>query len=401
MNGLRPTLGPVRLAVYTDAVLRCQEGTWSADETFVVFVAGLRDRVDRLVLIGRVDPEPGRAPYRIPDDVEVASLPHYASLDRRAEVLRSAGGALTRFWRVLDRVDVVWLLGPHPLALLFAVAAAARRRRVVLGVRQDMPAHIRARHPGRRGLSWAASALEWAWRGLTRLCPTVVVGPDLARRYRHARSLLPLVVSLVDDGDLVREDDAVRRSYAGPGPLVLLSVGRLDPEKNPLMLARVLSELRAADPRWHLVVCGDGTQAGALAGALREHGADGHAELLGFVPLAELRQHYRNSHALLHVSWTEGVPQILFEAFAAGLPVVATDVGGVAEAVDGAAVLVPPGAPGTAAEAVARLAADPVLRCELVHRGLAVAGQHTAAAERRRLATFLEGPVDGREDGRC
>jgi glycosyltransferase involved in cell wall biosynthesis len=383
----------VRAAVYTDAVLRRSDAGVFASETFVLFVAGLRDELDGLVLVGRLDPEAGAGPYRLPDDVEVAGLPHYGSLARPGAVIRSAGAALRRFWRVLDGVDVVWLLGPHPVALLFALAALARRRRVVLGVRQDMPAHVRARHPDRAALHVAASALELAWRGLARLCPTVVVGPDLERRYRHARSLLPVVVSLVEDDDLVGEDGALDRSYAGP--LTLLSVGRLDPEKNPLLLAAVIADLRAVDDRWRLAVCGDGTLAPALAAALDGLGLDGEAELLGFRPLPELRRRYRDSHALLHVSWTEGVPQVLFEAFAAGLPVVATDVGGVAEAADGAALLVPPGEAGAAATAVARLAGDRALRGTLIRHGLRVATRHTGTAERRRLAAFLTGPAGG------
>jgi glycosyltransferase involved in cell wall biosynthesis len=397
----------VRAAVYTDAVLRRTGAGAFAGETFVVFVAGLRDQLDGLVLVGRLglddtdDPDrPGRPacpagpgaeahPYRLPDGVEVVGLPHYATLTRPAAVIASAGRSIRQLWRALDGVDVVWLLGPHPVALLLLLVAAARRRRIVLGVRQDMPAYVRARHPRSRAARVAASALERAWLGLARLCPTVVVGPDLARRYRHARSLLPVMVSLVEDGDLVREPDGARRPCAGP--LTLLSVGRLDPEKNPLLLAAVLARLRAMDPRWRLVVCGDGSLAPALADALVELGVAGHADLLGFRPLSELRWRYRESHALLHVSWTEGVPQVLFEAFAAGLPVVATDVGGVASAADGAALLVPPGDADAAAGAVARLADDGALRAALVRRGLAVAGEHTGTAERRRLAAFLTG----------
>jgi glycosyltransferase involved in cell wall biosynthesis len=48
-----------------------------------------------------------------------------------------------------------------------------------------------------------------------------------------------------------------------------------------------------------------------------------------------MRAAYRSSHFLLHTSWTEGLPKVLIEAFAAVLPVVATDVGGIREAVGG------------------------------------------------------------------
>ena len=43
---------------------------------------------------------------------------------------------------------------------------------------------------------------------------------------------------------------------------------------------------------------------------------------------------YRESHAFVHVSFTEGVPKVLVEALAAGLPIVATNVGGVGSILD-------------------------------------------------------------------
>src|SRR5581483_3266620 len=100
---------------------------------------------------------------------------------------------------------------------------------------------------------------------------------------------------------------------------------------------------------------------------------------------------YRDSHALLHVSWTEGMPQVLLEAFAAGLPAVATDVGGVRAVADGAALLVGPGDPAAAAESLERLADDPDLRRRLVGAGVERVREHTLEHECRRVAEFLAG----------
>jgi glycosyltransferase involved in cell wall biosynthesis len=138
-------------------------------------------------------------------------------------------------------------------------------------------------------------------------------------------------------------------------------------------------------------VCGDGALREPLAERLREQGVADAAELLGHVPVEDgLHRRYRESDLLLHVSWTEGVPQVLLEAFAARLPVVATDVGGVAAVTGGrAALLVPPGDPDAAARAVLRLAAEPELRAALVEAGLEIAREHTLQAECRRIAAFL------------
>jgi glycosyltransferase involved in cell wall biosynthesis len=100
-------------------------------------------------------------------------------------------------------------------------------------------------------------------------------------------------------------------------------------------------------------------------------------------------ERYRRSHVFMHVSWTEGFPQVLIEAFAAGLPSVATAVGGVPGAVGDAALLVAPGDAAAAVSAAQRIAADVELREGLIAAGLATARAHTVELEVRRLVAFI------------
>ena len=376
----------MRLLVYTDYVYRREGDAVYAERAFALFLAELRGYVDRLVIAGRLDPEAGESHYRLPPDVEFVPLPHYRSLVHARQSVPAMFGSLVRFWRALGGVDTAWLLGPYALSVLFAGLAALRGRRVALGVRQDQPAYVRSRHPDRRWVHLAGDALERVWRALARIWPVVVVGPGLARNYRHSRRLLEIAVSLVRDEDVVEPAEAAGRSY--DGELTALSVGRLEREKNPLLLADVLARL---DARWRLVVCGEGPMEEELRKRLEALGVADRAELRGYVPIdGELPQLYRSSHALLHVSWTEGVPQVLFEAFAAALPVVATAVGGVADAAGDAALLVPPGDADPPARALERLATDEELRAGLVLAGNARVRDRTLEAECARVARFLE-----------
>jgi glycosyltransferase involved in cell wall biosynthesis len=145
-----------------------------------------------------------------------------------------------------------------------------------------------------------------------------------------------------------------------------------------------------------MIVCGDGPMLPDLAARMAELGVAEHADLRGYVSLEDgLLDVYRSSHAFLHVSWTEGLPQIMFEAFSAGLPVVATAVGGVPAGAGDAAILMPPGDADAAVEALERIAAQPETRELLIHRGLARAHRHTTESECSRLADFLAGADPG------
>jgi glycosyltransferase involved in cell wall biosynthesis len=379
-----------RVAVYTDHLFWRHEGELYSDRSFPGFVARLAPLVGSLVFVARVVPKPGGAQHKLPSGTEVIEMPWVASLSNPLEVVRMVAGSIRRFWRVLGRVDAVWLVGSYLVSFVFAALAALRGKRVVLGVRQDLPQYARGRYPGRRTIHLVADALEGIYRLMSRVFPIVVVGPGLAHNFRGAGSLLELSVSLVSEDDIVSRDEARTRSY--DGELTILSVGRLDPEKNPLLLADVLSGLSGNGRRWRLVVCGDGPLEGELATRLAELGLDGMADLRGYVALEDgLLQLYRDSHVFLHVSWTEGLPQVLFEAFASGLPMVATAVGGVRDGVDGAGLLIPPGDADAAVAALVRVVEEQPFREQLIDRGLEQARAHTIELECRRLAAFITG----------
>lgn len=354
-----------------------------------MFLFALADHLPGgLTLIGRDDPSSQPYPYPVPDAVGFAGLPFYPSL---RDPMTAAGPllrGLRALWGAVGAVDVVFVLGPNPLALACVVFGLVRRRRVVLGVRQDLPPYVRRRHPGRRGMAALADAMELVFRALARVCPTAVVGEDLAARYRRARALHPMHVSLVPAASIVAERPAARDSFSGR----LLSVGRLDEEKNPLLMAEVVALLCAKGGEWVLDVFGDGALAEPLARRAAELGVGERVRLHGYVPFdGRLQESYATADAMLHVSWTEGMPQVLLEAFAARLPVVATAVGGVRAVADGAALLIPPGDAAAAATALERLGTDPLLRERLAAAGTSVVRAHTMEAESARLAGFLTG----------
>jgi glycosyltransferase involved in cell wall biosynthesis len=378
----------VRLGIYADLLYRADRDGVSTDRAFILFVAALAERVDELVVFGRLHQEPGRAPYALPDRIRFVALPHYERVTSVGPMVRRLGAAARRFRRGVGGLDVVWIFGPHPVAFAFVGVARARRVPVVLGIRQDFPSYIARRLPSRRWL-WAVPAahlLERSFRAL-RL-PVVVVGEDLAARYRGRVHVTG--ISLVPRAAVADTADALGKDWSGE--LRLLSVGRLEPEKSPLLLPEIVALLRREAP-WRLVVAGEGRLAAAVAARARELGVEDAVDLRGYVPHGDaLFELYRSSHAFLHVSSTEGVPQVLFEAQAAGLPIVATDVGGVAAALGHGArgLLVPRGDAAAVVRACERLRRNEELRERLIRGGLELARTETTEAQLDRLIPFLE-----------
>jgi len=152
------------------------------------------------------------------------------------------------------------------------------------------------------------------------------------------------------------------------GPPRIVSVGRFAYPKDFATLLKSLTLLEA-DCRATLV--GDGPGLAEVAAAVEARGLSGRVELLG--ARGNVPELLARSNIFVLSSRSEGFPVSILEAMAAGLPVVATDVGGVAEAVaDGeTGLLVPAADPEALASALERLVADVELRRRLGAAGRA------------------------------
>jgi glycosyltransferase involved in cell wall biosynthesis len=301
-------------------------------------------------------------------------------------------GTFRAFSRNLDRVDVLWVFGPHPLSSVLVILALLRGRRVVLGVRQNTVEYTRGRLGSPRWLPIvvAMRVLDAVDRLAARRLPATVVGEDAGRRYGAPRPrLLVMTVTLVRESDIVDQP----REQDWTGQLELLTVGRLEPEKNPLLVVELLAELERRSPGRHrLTWIGRGVLEDAVRRRATELGVTDRLELIGYVPFGPaLLEHYRRAHAFVHVSLTEGLPQVVVEAQASGTPIVATDVGSVGGALDGGAagILVPPDDLAALVEGVERMAGDPDMRERMIRRGLELAHARTLERETARVAEFI------------
>src|SRR5215217_9483134 len=100
----------MRLGVYLDYVHTRDGAAVYAPRAFSTFVTGMRGSFERLVVAGRVDPQPGTSHYRLPSDVEFVELPYYPSAARATALARAVGRTLRRWDAALRQLDVVWIL---------------------------------------------------------------------------------------------------------------------------------------------------------------------------------------------------------------------------------------------------------------------------------------------------
>jgi glycosyltransferase involved in cell wall biosynthesis len=224
-------------------------------------------------------------------------------------------------------------------------------------------------------------ASDWRWT-LTMHGPTefeAVERFDLAAKVRSAAAVACIsdftrsqLMRLVEPSEWAKlsvvrmsvDLDAypARTSYERAGrPFRVLSVGRLVPEKGAPVLLDALAELhrRGIEVRARLV--GAGPLEGPLRAQVAALGLDRIVELVGAVGQDSLPDHYAWADAFCLPSFQEGLPVVLMEAMASGLPVVTTRIAGIPEmVVDGRhGRVVTPGRADHVAKALGELADSP------------------------------------------
>ncbi|MBM3317011.1 MAG: glycosyltransferase [Candidatus Eisenbacteria bacterium] len=222
-------------------------------------------------------------------------------------------------------------------------------------------------------------AYEWLDRRLLRrfeslLCVSAATRELLARRGVE-RDRIQVLPNGVESAGETTPADPVGEFGLPRGARVLVAAGRLSAEKGHRGLVEAMRLLAGADPPICLVILGEGREAPALARQIASGGLEGRVVLAGFRP--DIRPYLAAADLVVNPSLTEGMPNVVLEAMAAGAPVLATDVGGVGELIDPGRTgwLAPPGDAGALAEAIAAALADPARARALARAGAARAAE--------------------------
>ena len=185
--------------------------------------------------------------------------------------------------------------------------------------------------------------------------------------------------------DLNRFDPAHRDEALLRGEVNVLYAGRLSKEKGVDLLADAFLEAHRRDPRLHLSLAGGGPEEELLRARLGDH-----ATFLGWLTGDDLARAYSSADAFLFASSTETFGQVVLEAQASGLPVVAVDRGGPACLIEhGETGLLAPPDVNALADAVLSMTGTPLLSERISRAALAaVRGRSWEAALDRLAAAY-------------
>lgn len=203
------------------------------------------------------------------------------------------------------------------------------------------------------------------------------IGPSMRTRVVY-NGIEPLTAAPADP-------EVVRLSEAGP---LICTVAELQPPKGVITLIAAMPEVLQRFPAANLVVAGDGVERQRLERQIIDLGVAGRVHLLGSIDnVAGL---LGAGDVFVQPGWSESFPYSILEAMGMGIPIVATDIGGVGEAIEDQVTgrLVPTQDPSAMAGAITDLLADPDRASTL-----------GAAAKARMMSRFrLEGMVDATLD---
>ena len=257
---------------------------------------------------------------------------------------------------------------PSTAVALARFAAWCRRERIavvqtcdfyanVFGLAGARLAGVPVRIGSRRELNPDKSERQIALQRMAYRCATHVVAnsPSAVRILREERVSAPQIVMIPNGIDL-----AAHSCVRSPGPIRrIVTVANLRREKNHEALIAAAALLASSRPELRYRIVGDGPRRAELEALARARGVADRIEFLGHQE--DVPSLLAGADLFVLPSRSEAFPNGAIEAMAAGLPVVASDVGGLRDLIDDGrtGLLVPPANPEALAAAIESLVADP------------------------------------------
>jgi len=279
--------------------------------------------------------------------------------------------------------DAIHVCSPGPAGIAAALVARATNRPLVGSYHTELTAYAGLRSGERR----VAQATALAVGSFYGACDVILSPSHASDEALAAIGMGAERVLRWDRGvDTSRFDPSLRTRPPLGDPLHVLYSGRITQEKGIELLADAFTLARAQEPRLHLLLAGGGPEQERLRARLGEH-----ASFLGWLEGDRLAHAYANADVFLFPSATDTFGQVILEAQASGVPVLALARGGPLSLIEHrvSGLLCEPDAALLAA-ALLELARSPLLREHLASGGLRAVRTRTWERTLQRLADGYE-----------
>jgi glucosyl-dolichyl phosphate glucuronosyltransferase len=259
-----------------------------------------------------------------------------------------------------------WLASvPRRYAIQHLVIPEGRKKTLFARIRRGITAHL--------NLTISSATLQ------RTICVSDAVKKALVEDYRYLAKTMKTIhngvslsqfVPAPEDGLRIREEYGIH-----PGEFLLVCVARLTEQKGIDTLLNAMAKIRQAGAPCKCIIVGAGPLREELSRQSQQLGLNCNVVFTGF--RHDVRPYLHAASALVMTSRREGLPLVILEAMACGLPCIVTDVGGNREAVVDKVTgfVIPAGSIDAAAEAISFLASHPEERARMSEAALARARQ--------------------------
>jgi glycosyltransferase involved in cell wall biosynthesis len=318
-----------KFGYFTEGVyFKNADGRVYTSDIFIIFINKLKLNGE-ITALGRLSKQDFSPKHQL-RNMGFISLSYYKSLRSLIKIypfyiLRN----LKKIFCFTKDIDLLLISASGPISVLLIWFMKIQRKKVIIFIRSDIRELIKAKDHNTFMLdifaNWIESSFEKSVKNNSSIT-AFAFGDDIFNRYsKFSNSVISAASSRFEMSHIISSDEL---SFNDTSCVNLLYVGRLSKGKGLNLLIETVSMLKSN--RFKLTIIGDGDIKDELVLLVKNLGLNEKIIFKGYIPFGErLFKEYSHYDVLILPSFSEGLPQVILEAMARGVAVVASGVGGI------------------------------------------------------------------------
>lgn len=395
----------MKLGVFINQAFYSYDGQISTDLSFVRFIESFKESFLEIKVFAptkNITLTEKQGLYSCIGDVSLCPLPYYQNvkdLIKNTHIVLPI--TIKKLMHEFKTIDRLWIVGPHPLGVFAGYFTKKYKVKCFQHIRGNILNDVEARYNNSLIGKIYAQYMHWSNFYLSKKMPTLTVGSELFNLYKNkAKKISWISPSLISDEDIKITKQTLNKSFPKNNRSIqILFVGRVEPEKGLTYLFKALRDLnKNSDHKYELTIVGSAQRGSEhreieIKNMANEIGIKELIQWKGYKPYGdELKKIYRNKDIFILPSLAEGIPKVIYEAMAFGIPIISTDVGGISDIIKNNenGILIKPRSIDAIVSTIKLISENIELRNKLIENALSDAMAYTIETAKERILAAMD-----------